>query len=790
MAHQSLPSPAPSDDNLASPHIGLFPRPQHSFEPTPHPPPLGPTDMPSQLSPPQPSRLSLGVPGIPFDRSVLRQQLDQAMTLHQQRHQPEAHHLTGTGRLTLLIQAVVEDDLFYLVLSQLVCLRSVHPSDLPPAFADIPQQYFTTLEAMLASNHNLSPVLLKFCAVFPLPINIFCANSPMKDLYDSVVQSVSRFMHLLGARWGAIKAASITRQAPPLAKEMKEQLALYSPCLRLVVYRAICRELLRNSRNTNAGVEALETIHQLEQDLTKQGMVWDGDTVRRACEAIKMLLHHFREWDWHQVEKVPHFEIPRQVVTMFMGKTAFPTPPINANPPTNPVLRNPPTTRRPSQTIPHSLRILLPSQHHGQTHIPTQHRGQRPRRAQQHVQTPRHAQQPTMQPPEAPKDVRFFFPRHGALAPPIPTEPETSRIALHQAHLRSPEMGVRGRVIPSQQLYRQVDGFAFWPPQKLNPSSIQQRITFVVSSEEYTRLAKSWALDSPERVPQRPLNEDLLTWRLRCASPKPSNTLNTSVWLESDSVWPDDTYFCIGEPLQHLEPRKKLHHGKHLPIDLTPYIREGPNTLTVIFNRHSFNLGKPFDYTIAVETVKVFSHQSILDNITHIDHQTSLGQIRSSISGPGPSANANDELMILSTSLTLNVRNPATLLIYDIPVRSSRCKHHDCFDLASFLQLAKRDDPSWPSHADTWRCPICRCDARPSLLLQDGFFMQVREELTRRNELDVEAIIVEANGEWRSKPRVATTGVRSASLEREEAELAGNGASAKVARVIIELNDD
>jgi hypothetical protein len=58
---------------------------------------------------------------------------------------------------------------------------------------------------------------------------------------------------------------------------------------------------------------------------------------------------------------------------------------------------------------------------------------------------------------------------------------------------------------------------------------------------------------------------------------------------------------------------------------------------------------------------------------------------------------------------------------------------------------------------------------RPQTLVKDGFLMQVKEELAQKNLLDTRAIIVEENGSWKPRVEAQPSGVRSASLEVEEA---------------------
>jgi hypothetical protein len=53
--------------------------------------------------------------------------------------------------------------------------------------------------------------------------------------------------------------------------------------------------------------------------------------------------------------------------------------------------------------------------------------------------------------------------------------------------------------------------------------------------------------------------------------------------------------------------------------------------------------------------------------------------------------------------------------------------------------------------------------------VRDGFLLHVREELAKKNLLSTRAIIVDADGTWKPRVEEEATGIRSPSLEREEA---------------------
>ena len=228
-----------------------------------------------------------------------------------------------------------------------------------------------------------------------------------------------------------------------------------------------------------------------------------------------------------------------------------------------------------------------------------------------------------------------------------------------------------------------------------------------------------------------------------------------------------------------LEPRRKLHHNRCLPIDLTTYIKSGENELTVIVNRMSTDT-RPFEYALAVEVVGVVRHQMITDNLRFIKSQDSLDAIKKSLSA----INEDDDIAITSSNLTIKLFEPyANSKIFDTPVRGAACLHKDCFDLETFLRMCKRDRPGWPTIVDCWRCPICRGDVRPHTLVSDGFLVKVRNELAEKKLLDTRAIVVEPDGSWRPKEE-ERTGVRSPSLEREERD----AAKAKKVVEVIEID--
>jgi hypothetical protein len=352
-----------------------------------------------------------------------------------------------------------------------------------------------------------------------------------------------------------------------------------------------------------------------------------------------------------------------------------------------------------------------------------------------------------------------------------PTHPDTMRSALHQAHLRSPTLTPTDRDSP--RLYQYVTSFAL-PPQKINKALPVETIEFNVSQELYDALPSIMPSDRPGAPGARSLSEKTYTIRLRCAFGTDKALASESSWIEAENYWPDNLYLQCNSNI--LEPRRKLHHRRYLPIDITPVVKPGRNHLTVVVNRISTD-NRPYDYALAVEIIGLTSHGAIMTNLKQISATQSLEAIKKSLAASGSD---DDDIFVTTSTTIIQLFDPHTLTkIFDIPVRGAACPHRDCFDLETFLsQRDPKNKPEIPSVVDCWRCPICRGDVRPQTLIRDGFMDQVREELARKKMLDTKQIVVEPSGSWKPKEE-ETGGVRSPSLEREE-----RGSSAKATTIV------
>ena len=66
-------------------------------------------------------------------------------------------------------------------------------------------------------------------------------------------------------------------------------------------------------------------------------------------------------------------------------------------------------------------------------------------------------------------------------------------------------------------------------------------------------------------------------------------------------------------------------------------------------------------------------------------------------------ANKARDADIVATASVLSLKCPLSTLRIDLPCRSISCRHNQCFDATSYLQLQEQ--------GPTWLCPICNRSA-------------------------------------------------------------------------------
>ncbi|KAF2494309.1 hypothetical protein BU16DRAFT_591313 [Lophium mytilinum] len=708
-------------------------------------------------------------------------------------------------RISVLEDALKRRDLAYLTVHQYYCMAQSCPHLLPLGLRSLPELKATLeyLAEVLGSNEglscnitlpnqNASYNLLEWFAAYPYPLAQIAVDWPTR--YHQEQQSVIRFAKLFGSQYLPLKEYCNRRGWPPLARELYDVLGINSTTLRAIVWRCMRRSIWNTIQilpvDPSVWEQEAETLFEQNERTflarwNKDGWISNGQVASdeedsHYRKSLQALLHSLKK-------TIDSLLRPNQ--QRRPQATLAHSPTIQQNNCTGPpqgVNHSPPFGSLPDVAQAAGIQRVGPigsvqrvHSNAANAYVPQPRRGPgRPRIDDGNQATLRNGPgrpqliathgpigRPTTQqapPRNLPQSnlpqlaareyqlARPIYPPRG-YQPPQPIDPNPARSAIHQGLLRSPVLIANQLNGPMPNLlYRYVKGFAVTPKilscNPLPPNPPKQTWTFSIDKFDFARIAKDRKRE-PSNPASRIIDGSAETYRLRCVKWTSNEAVTEPMWFTADSAWIPSTYFKLNG--NRLEPRRKLHHGKDLPIDLTTLLREGENQLEISTIRKY--KGAAFNYALAIEIVGVTTHENIKLQCTKNRQPASniLNAIRASLAG----LDADDDLCITSSNISITLFDPISAYkIFDIPVRGRDCQHKDCFDLETFLQTRKRKHPTWPTVVDNWRCPICKADVRPSTLFVDGFMEEVRKTLAEKALLDTREIIVDQDGSWKPKP--------------------------------------
>ncbi|KAK4219746.1 zinc finger MIZ domain-containing protein 2 [Rhypophila decipiens] len=349
-------------------------------------------------------------------------------------------------------------------------------------------------------------------------------------------------------------------------------------------------------------------------------------------------------------------------------------------------------------------------------------------------------------------------------APREPSEPKAILMSLHQAHVRSPKRVVNLENPESMEGFGPFYQAAIGPfpvgPTPIVANSRLQEFRFEVTSEQYQLTSRSFTKQG-ELLPTVEQFNGSLRWRVRCCKVRKDQPPTEGQWCASDTSWPPNIYIKFnGKPLSI---RRRTHNGKDLATELTDEVQPGTNIVQVVLSDPKKQ--RPEPHFLAVEILQTLSHGHVMDMLMgqkslHVDKEDTLNVIKSRINRPLD----DDDIAFSVPSLSIDLADPFSAVIFKIPVRGSECTHLECFDLENFLttrlpvKTANKCGHHYvrcgcppvaePSNPDKWRCPICGRDARPYALRIDGFLEDVRSELEEKGQLSARSIEVDGEGNW------------------------------------------
>jgi hypothetical protein len=205
---------------------------------------------------------------------------------------------------------------------------------------------------------------------------------------------------------------------------------------------------------------------------------------------------------------------------------------------------------------------------------------------------------------------------------------------------------------------------------------------------------------------------------------------------------------------------------------------------------------KDFGWFLAVEIIEILQHNQIIEmcHQNRVPASHTLNKIKKSLAGP--SGDDDDDIAMVVSDLSIDLADPFMSRIFEIPVRGSSCLHRECFDLETFLltRNSKPKRPDQPCMVDVWKCPLCGKDARPYSLQIDDFLASVRAILAEQGNLDVKAILIGSDGQWRPKEDLKRSHLDDddddSTDDEKERILAANQARSKRTVEVISLDDD
>ncbi|KAK9250300.1 PINIT domain-containing protein [Lipomyces tetrasporus] len=168
--------------------------------------------------------------------------------------------------------------------------------------------------------------------------------------------------------------------------------------------------------------------------------------------------------------------------------------------------------------------------------------------------------------------------------------------------------------------------------------------------------------------------------------------------------------------------------GTAKPADLTDYMAKDTMTRNVVEVVYAYTRQR---YTVTLHLARKRSVQDIVTRIVagkRLAKETVIGQI---------TKNHVDDDDIVATSSIVSLKCPLSFGRIQVPIRTIRCSHVQCFDATSYIQLQEQ--------APTWQCPICNIYAPIEDLVVDNYF----DEILKNTSKEVESIEIDPSGTWR-----------------------------------------
>jgi hypothetical protein len=215
-------------------------------------------------------------------------------------------------------------------------------------------------------------------------------------------------------------------------------------------------------------------------------------------------------------------------------------------------------------------------------------------------------------------------------------------------------------------------------------------------------------------------------------------------------MWPKCLSVSVNEDYG-VDFRRKGHHGVDVTTDISALLKEGENEVTaaINFGADEENL---VVYYMGIELVCIADYKTAFSMPGKISAEESLSSITSNLRNLRSRSNEDDDDIVVESVLSIDLVDPFMSTMCVTPVRGRDCQHKECFDLGAFLlSRTSRVKNGLLTNPDQWKCPICKADARPFVLLVDEFLVGVRKSLEMDGKTETKAILVKEDGSWEPK---------------------------------------
>ena len=253
-------------------------------------------------------------------------------------------------------------------------------------------------------------------------------------------------------------------------------------------------------------------------------------------------------------------------------------------------------------------------------------------------------------------------------------ESTTDQSAFHQSHVTSPTLRVVN-AIPStddQKYFTYLERVELCP-EKLHAQKRYVKWTLDLRCDVFDMLAKT--VQTPVGHPSQ-LSAAIGSWlcRIRCVKINSLATRFTeSDWVAAGNTWPSGIAILLNG--KALEIRKKLHHSKDLPINITSLLQKGQNIISVAVSK----IDDGSVYALAMETAQVIDTRSIKERVSRLNWPEAKDILLRYLN------NTDSDVQILDSKMTLDLTDPFTSSMCCLPVRGMACQHKQCFDLVGYL---------------------------------------------------------------------------------------------------------